>query len=483
MNEEYEEEMFEEMLEPEEVERLKVPKLVSKYMRRALEISNYNPIPAGINAFVLLGQAFKNYVAIPVGPSKVDLRVHFIWIQTSGTGKSQMWNFVRPVSESVFNTINAIESHEERSLDEYSIFVTKEYTAAALIGSSRPLTSAEQAMYDDDEDAPTSMEVKGELFGSGLASWDEFENSGVFKESGHKEGIINYLNTYMNDMWGQTYIMTKKLASGDLISCECQRSTYATTYIPENLTKIIVTKGVLQRMVIYIRDVPVEEQKKMNAKQISMIGKASDSQIVVDDISQEIVEVYKKLKKRYKQRGENPINTIQYDDSFSQAIQLKYNAMVALVETSPKKIRDLGLNFSTRLRVSLQKMATICCILESADDEITDKRWVATSKHVNQAFLLLRECYNGLLTWLESSIRMPKSVLQKEKTLTEFEKAYTQAEKELDGFVKKNTIREIYVSNGNSQAKFYTDWSKIKSNWLSRKEGKVVFVKPKGDEE
>ena len=46
MNEEYEEEMFEEMLEPEEVERLKVPKLVSKYMRRALEISNYNPIPA-----------------------------------------------------------------------------------------------------------------------------------------------------------------------------------------------------------------------------------------------------------------------------------------------------------------------------------------------------------------------------------------------------------------------------------------------------
>ena len=48
---------------------------------------------------------------IPNGRNHEDVRVHFCWVQTSGTGKSTLWNFVEGVSDSIFDKINEEGTH------------------------------------------------------------------------------------------------------------------------------------------------------------------------------------------------------------------------------------------------------------------------------------------------------------------------------------------------------------------------------------
>ena len=57
------------------------------------------------------------------------------------------------------------------------------------------------------------IRIAGQLEGNGLAHWDEFEYSGIFKQSQHKENSIVYLNTLMNSLAGESWIISKALTS------------------------------------------------------------------------------------------------------------------------------------------------------------------------------------------------------------------------------------------------------------------------------
>lgn len=57
------------------------------------------------------------------------------------------------------------------------------------------------------------------------------------------------------------------------MECMCQRSVWATTYIPKHLKSVIAEKGVLQRMLVYVREVPEEEQHDMRMLQLKQSGK------------------------------------------------------------------------------------------------------------------------------------------------------------------------------------------------------------------
>ena len=79
-----------------------LPAIVRDFQASAVEVSHYNDIPAGICFFNILGQVVKDFITIPNGRNHEDTRIHFCWVQTSGTGKSTMWNFVGPVAKRTF---------------------------------------------------------------------------------------------------------------------------------------------------------------------------------------------------------------------------------------------------------------------------------------------------------------------------------------------------------------------------------------------
>ena len=125
-----------------------LPRIVQEFQKDAVNVAHYNEIPAAVSYFVILGQICKDYIKIPNGFSIEDSRIHFCQIQTSGTGKSTLYNFVGPVAKTVFKKINDTSSHPLAELipaeyegdfipkkpKDFNVFSTTLYTDAAFIG-------------------------------------------------------------------------------------------------------------------------------------------------------------------------------------------------------------------------------------------------------------------------------------------------------------------------------------------------------------
>ena len=267
-----EEKYMEEIQESANIFNESLPFVAREFQKSAIQVSHGNGIPAGICFFTILGQAVKDFIIIPNGRNHEDTRVHFCWVQTSGTVKSTLYNFVGPVAQGVFKRINEYNRHppfvkENIPMNRiFDVFGVTDYTDSVLIGG-----------YDkevDDEGEILYNRRPGVLEGNGLAHWDEFEYSGIFKQSQHKENSIVYLNTLMNSLAGESWIISKALTSfgGMIMECFCERSVLAMTYPPSNLNEIMAEKGVLQRMLLYVWEVPEFIQHKMRLEQIEKAG-------------------------------------------------------------------------------------------------------------------------------------------------------------------------------------------------------------------
>ena len=190
-----------------------MPKLVEDWTNAVVSVSKKNDIPATTSFFVILGQITKDFVRIPRGENTEDSRIHFCWMQTSGSGKSTLWNFVHKVNDEVnekinlFEGTNIIEEPDVYIPNRYDLFDIIDYTDAALIGFYEKIDNPEleeyrALSYEDREDTPQPEKYiferrSGALEGNGLAHWDEFEYSGIFKQGQHKGEGFQKMNPFL----------------------------------------------------------------------------------------------------------------------------------------------------------------------------------------------------------------------------------------------------------------------------------------------
>jgi hypothetical protein len=500
---------FEEMVEyaPEEDYGRPPPKLVREYVKSAVEVSNGNYIPASISFFSILGQISKDFITIPKGRNLLDTRVHFCWIQTSGTGKSTLWNFIKPVSEEVYKLINAgghparigkdLENEENKDMISYprtfDTFSLVDYTDAVLIGG----WGKQEEMMPSDENDPFSEEVAtgkfipkrnaGLLEGDGLAHWDEFEYSGIFKQSLHQEKAIPYLNTLMNSLaYDSGWQISKALLAYDnkIMECICERSVLAMTYPPENLIDVIATKGVLQRMLMFVKNVPKEVQHKMRLEQLGVAGIVIDNDAPIDKFAKAIHNVYKLTQERFKEVGGDPLKTITYGSEFQNALKLAYIHMQQDLLGTPLQVDKVADNFTTRMLDMLIKMSVLCCVAESPSIKDKSKRFIVTGKNVRMAERLVRQCYISLVTWLKQSLKPRANSITDKAMLKAFKIVFKDMKKNVDGFVHKaKYIQAVMAHTEKSKAQVHRDIKEIEQLFIEEKEGVRVFIKLKGDEE
>lgn len=448
-----------------------LPAIVNAWTEECVEVSKHNHFPATISFFTLLGQLCKDLVAIPMGRNIIDTRIHFCWIQTSGTGKSTLYNFFGPISKRVFELVNEIEQDEV-----FDVFAIKEYTDAALIGSPQ--------LQTDDEGQEVLVAVPGSLNGSGLAAWDEFENSGVFKKSQHKEGMILYLQTMMNSLFSQNYLITKQLVNGPLIECNCQRSVYATTYPPEHLTEVMTKKGVFQRMFMYIRNVPEALQDEMRRDYIDSIGQLDDIQMPIERFSNALVQLYKLVKKRHNEVGNDSLLVMQFSPHIADAISMEYENMMAYVRNSRPEVREIASNFTMRLLNYLTIFSVLCSIAEAPSIRDETKRFQVTPKNVRQAAKITRQSYMSLVTWLDQALRVRRHSIAEQSRLNEWKKAFVDLTKTEEGFAHKARLIELFMEMTNlSRSQAYRSWESVDYCFETTKIGKSTYVKLKESED
>ena len=470
-----------------------------------------------MTGLVLIGQMVKEFVKIPIKSSIIDSRVHFIWIQTSGTGKSELMNFVLPVSTQLWEKINgfegfvhrdeigksrvaeiakagnlfhtegetinpAVEENIDEKLQQFDNFDVVEYTDAALIGYQHPTI---EAVTEDDETKleTTWSPVKGALDGHGLARWDEFTNAGVFKQSQHKEGVVTYLNTLMNPIWGSSQVITKKLKEGPTVHCHSERSVLATTFPPDNLDKTITETGLFQRAVLYIWEVPEYIKDEIDDMVTENFGEFEEMKKPIKNYANLFFEVYKLTKSRYNDVEKDATKTIKYGKGFKEALHLRKRDLRRMVSEEDGMIRDTARTFMTRLIIMMGRISVLCCIADAKDiNKKKDERFTVTAQNVNQAYFIIDKCYKSLISWFIQSLKVRKSDMMKNGNGVCFLKAYNDLKGE-DGFVPKNALFEKVKQDENiSKAQVYNRWKTIQNNFEVKNDSRTRFVKLKGDE-
>ena len=460
----------------EESDVLTLPSVVEQYVEDAIQASNYNNMPAAMSFFVMLGQLVKDMIAIPSGDNVDDTRIQFLWLQTSGTGKSTLTNWYIPICRSAFEEIN------RKHLTNFDIFDITDYTDAALIGSFEKV----QEQVEDDNgnmrNVTVSRPIPGQLEGSGLAMWDEFEYSGVFKQSQHKEQAIVYLNTFMNTLHGETWVISKKLKDGDEpIECRCRRSIYATTYIPKELTNLITTKGVLQRMLMFIYTVPQYQQRQMRRKLIADWGVIKDRGIPKDKYTKVFMKLYEALKERFDEVGGDPLKTVVITKEANDALLRECELMEEYITNSRPEVFEAMETFINRILKHIQKMAILCCVAEAPSISDKSKRFRVTHNNVLQASSLIRQCYKSLVAWLDEALREEKRTMIDNAGIGVMKSVYRKMDKK-DGYVSKaEFIQFLQKETKKGTATLYRWYAKTEEYWEQTKIGRQVYIRLKED--
>ena len=515
-DEEYENEIFEDYKQVSAVFKQSLPAIVQQFQMSASNISHYNETPAVMSFFTILGQICKDFIAIPFEEEYEDTRIHMLQIQTSGTGKTVLSNFVQPIARSVFEKINAKQKHPfnlnvevplkdangniEKDADgnaimhyarkHFDVFSVQVATSAALVGHY----ALQDEMETDDNGnsrltgKKISVKMNGALEGSGLAHWDEFERSGIFSPNSHQVDMVVFLNTMLNTLHGDSWVMKKQLKEGDIVETFGERSVLAMTYPPTELSRIMTETGLLQRMLCYIREVPEAIQHNIRKKKIAKFGKFKDRQGPMDKFSDEFMKMYDLVLERYeeelkegKSEIETKCNMMTYTDSANDVLDLEYENMVGYINDCGLFVREVANLFINRLYITTSKLAVLCSIAQAPYIKDKSKMFHVTGQNVRQAGAITRQCYMSLVEWLERSLkekRMASPVFNSKPFKEKYEE---MAKKTEDGWVN----RKLYIAQmckvikkSNSQTNLIFK-NKVQMNFEHSKIGKSNYIKLK----
>lgn len=479
----------------------KLPQFVNDWLVEATKFSQYNEVPAAISCLVLIGQAVKDFVKIPRGKSIDDSRLHWIWVQDSGTGKTAIMDFVVPVSNKLWDKINEVNNFRPNyvieqlqvdanegneigedllivDLEKYDNFDVVEYTDAALLGYN--------SQYVDDDGFTRWRQHKGELDGHGLARWDEFTNSGVFRQTQHKESIVTYLNTLCNSLGGSSWQITKKLKEGPLMVCRSQRSILATTFPPEQLEHALVSTGLFQRALMTVRHVPEEIQDNIRNSIVDAYGTVEEIDLPIERFARGLFKIYETTKEQYENTASHtedgkpdPTKTVSFSKEFTDTLRMRLRDMDSWSDNTEGKVREIAKNFQTRWLGLLGKISVLCCIAEANSIKDPTKRFVVNGRNVNQAAFIVRNCYKSLIEWLEQSLKVnQKAALNQNDNTVAFLKCYDKLDKDEEGYIGKTALlTKVMQETKLSQPQIYRTFRKIEKHWETKKIGKTVFVR------
>tara|TARA_R110001592_G_scaffold362464_2_gene676316 strand:- start:290 stop:1753 length:1464 start_codon:yes stop_codon:yes gene_type:complete len=452
------------------------PRVVQEWIESAGEVSTKNEVPCAMAFMCLLGTICSDMVAVKFKRNVEDCRIHFCWIQTTGSGKSTLFNFLGPVVKDVYKRINALES----MVDKYDVVDVKDFTTPALIGSVKEMGKNEEGEMEY-EDNP------GLLLGSGLVAFDEFENVGVFKAHTHKEGLVGHLNTMMNTLWGQNYVINKKLTNGPMIYCDARRSVYATTYPPKNLQEVIADTGLLQRMVLFVRETDDAEKDQMMMNLIDAIGVDDNIDQPIEKFSNAFFKIYTTLKERNLELiQDNPnmserdiaLSMVDFEPQVRDVMKYEYYNMVDYLRGVRPEVKETTEKFTARLFVNLTKMSVLMSISEAPSITDKSKRYVVSRRNVRQASKLIRQCYKALVSWLDIALRERRQSIVETAGINHWKNAFEESKKDNEGFVHKTELIIKFMSlTSSSRPTAFRKFKKISALFDEKKIQKSPYVK------
>lgn len=479
-------------------ETVSLPKIVLDWTEEVKVYSMFNDYPAQMSFFVILGQILKNDVRIRAAGSPLDTRIHFCWIQTARSGKTTMWDFLSPTWQKTFDLINNFPITEEYERiwgrrqgpreDErkFDIRNPDAFTDQALIGKIRtgqPNDAYVEGGENIDEDgnripAEINIPLYGALHGSGIIAFDEFEHSGIFKEHKHKQDTVMMFQKFMNKLESDTHLIKKRLTdySEDLV-VDCQRSLWATTLPPQGIEMVILTKGVFQRMWLYIRDIPDSLKDRMEDMYLEKLYGDYDDvgrEKKVDEMAQKLYDIYIWVQERLKS-GYKKVDVCPLSKDAWHRIKIEVKRMRTYTSGFQGVMKDALDSFRMNLINNITIASTLCAIAEKSP--------IVTAKHVEQGMLLSTKSYNSITDWFSDRLKnktSQKPSVKEGQIIGIYDACLKKTTTNLskDGWVQKTLLIKSYMDNTKkARATFYRIWNSTDHLFEERTFNRKVYIR------
>jgi hypothetical protein len=228
--------------------------LLQTFMRAGMMKSKGNDLMIKLYFHAIMGAYLKHYTVMKAGGA-TDLRVPIIWVQNSGSGKSQLNKY-------------GIDVCNELGL---SATIQTEFTTAGLIGTfdkdrynynlKHSLSPGEVKVTTHGGNITTKSYTKpityGDMYYFDLIFIDEGKI--LFQGSKHTENVLSVLQPAM-DYPGK---IRKKLAAAEAIEYDCDCTLITSTVEFDNLGGEIMYQGFFQRCLFYSRKLSVYDYSRM----------------------------------------------------------------------------------------------------------------------------------------------------------------------------------------------------------------------------
>ena len=288
------------------------------------------------------------------------------------------------------------------------------------------------------------------------------------------------MNTLMNSLAGESWVISKALTSYDNQIAECfsERSVIAMTYPPNNLNDVMAEKGVLQRMLLFVWEVPKFIQHKMRKEQIRLAGTFKPVKQPVEKFSNAIFSIYELVEERFREVGGDPLKVMRYSPDFNDVLLLEYENMNNYLWNTRPEVEAIASNFTTRLMKILMKMSVLCSVASAPSIKNKNDRFLVTGHNVRQAATIVRQSYMTLVDWLERSLRVRAKGQAEKADESIFMKAFEVLDKNEEGFVHKGKLFEtVKKKSKKSQSQIYRNYASIQHKFEETKIGQSKYVK------
>ena len=476
-------------------EKTDLPKIVKEWVDVVTEFSLYNDYPAAMAFYVSLGQILKDKVRVPIGRLSLDPRIHFCWIQTARSGKTTMFDFLSPVWNRTFTLINEhplTQTPPRGPLDgvkKYTLNNPDAFTDQALLGTKKfDVKNPDWVRGEDNLDINgdpipefIDLDIAGALYGSGIIAFDEFEHSGIFKETQHKQDTVMMFQKFMNRLDSETHLIKKRLTEwGKDLVVDCQRSLWATTLPPEGLEKVILTKGVFQRMWLFVREVPESLKTQMEEEYLDQVGEIiggdDGAETFQVEFSEMLYDIYQWVDRRLEEVDGDKRKVVVFSADAKTRLKVIWRGMRKYMSDFPDHIYNALNSFLMNTINNMCIAAALCAISERSRE--------VTPRHIDQARLLTDRSFESITTWFSDTLKKsPRRVSEKNKEGIMI-RVYDDCNKKEGGWVPKTQLVNNFMKmTKKARPTFYRQWGEVEHLFEERKvnSNKVEVRRKKND--
>ena len=441
--------------------------LLKGYVNMFNDISYHNEMAGLISFLYVQGQATVDYIRIPVNNSHIDPRIHLFWIQPTRSGKTIAWEHTGEI-------LDAIGIKQD-------MFSTG--SDAALIGSWNK--------YEEDGEQVLELQ-EGLLAGKKALNFDE--GSLLFEtKKQHLSEVVLYLQQAMNPVGTKANTLVKHLKDGS-IETESRVSFWLTTFPPQGVREVVLTKGVFQRVLLLIRPWPIERREQVSEERMNtMFTRPPEYEYSINDFEQ----YYRKLREALQSRvckladitavewmaksqddREKIAQQVMYDmwrvdKSFHPILNSHKDHMYELVRLMDPKMADVVCAFIPNLLNYTGILATHFALLDEYTATESFHDFCIGGDHVEMAAEIIYDLYEELVTWLESEVEL-EHVSRARKTREASWKAawsackLTSVEGKQGDWVRKAELLSVYAKQNGGVSR--------NTQFLHYKDAKDIFI-------